>query len=247
MSTLDNKIAFVTGGSRGIGAAIVRELAANGATVVFTYAASAEKAQALAGEIKAGGGKALAIQADNRKVPEIQAAIQQAVDMFGRIDILVNNAGVFRAAPIGQLTLEDFEETMLVNLQAAFVAIKAVLGTMPDGGRIISIGSNLAIRTSGVGQSIYTASKAALTGLSQGIARDLGSRKITVNVVHPGSTDTDMNPADGPESEHQRALMANSSGFANPADVASAVAYLASPAAQSVTGAGWTVDNGANA
>lgn len=246
MSKLDGKIALVTGGSRGIGAAIATRLANDGAAVAITYVNGAEPAEALVRAIKSNSGRALAIRADNQDPQAVEAAVAQVAKAFGRVDILVNNAGIFDVGPIETLTAADFDRTMAVNVRAAFVSVKSVLAVMPDGGRIISIGSNLAVRAPHPGLSLYTASKAAITGLSQALARELGPRSITVNVVHPGSTETDMNPADGPHSVAQKALMATVNGFADPTEIADVVAFLASPGARSVTGAAWTIDNGAN-
>lgn len=246
MSKLDGKIALVTGGSRGIGAAIATRLANDGAAVAITYVNGAEPAEALVRAIKSNSGRALAIRADNQDPQAVEAAVAQVAKAFGRVDILVNNAGIFDVGPIETLTAADFDRTMAVNVRAAFVSVKSVLAVMPDGGRIISIGSNLAVRAPHPGLSLYTASKAAITGLSQALARELGPRSITVNVVHPGSTGTDMNPADGPHSVAQKALMATVNGFADPTEIADVVAFLASPGARSVTGAAWTIDNGAN-
>jgi 3-oxoacyl-[acyl-carrier protein] reductase len=246
MSPLNGKVALVTGGSRGIGAAIAKELAQDGADVALTYARAADRARAVVAEIEAAGRRGLAIAADNTDAVAIEAAVEETVAVLGRLDILVNNAGIFRVGPIEELTLEDFDASIAVNLRAAFVASKAAAARMGEGGRIIAIGSNLAERVPDAGISAYAASKAGLIGLTKGLARDLGPRRITVNVVHPGSTDTDMNPAAGPHAEPQRSLMAIPR-FAEPRDVAALVAWLASPKARSVTGAAFTIDGGANA
>ncbi|MDW6020518.1 3-oxoacyl-ACP reductase family protein [Mesorhizobium sp. BAC0120] len=246
MSRLDGKVALVTGGSRGIGAAIARRLAGDGADVAITYAASASRAGEVVRDIEAMGRKAFAIQADNLDAEAVEKAVKIAVEHFGRLDILVNNAGIFHAAPVEQLTYEDFEKTIAINVRAPFIASKVAAGHMGEGGRILSIGSNLAVRVPGQGLSLYSLSKAALIGMTKGLARDLGPKGITVNVVHPGSTDTEMNPATGPHAEGQRALMAMPR-FSDPEDVASLVAWLAGPEAGSVTGAEFTTDRGANA
>jgi len=246
MTSLVGKKALVTGGSRGIGAAVARKLAEEGADVVITYASNDTAAAATVAEIEKQGRKAVALKADNRRAEDIEAAIEGAANTLGGIDILVNNAGVFLVGPVADLSLEDFDTSLAVNLRAAFVAIKAALPHMPDGGRIVSIGSNLASRAPGGGLSAYSATKAGISGLTHALARDLGPRGITVNTVHPGSTDTDMNPADSPFADGQRALMARQS-FAQPSEIAGVVAFLASEAARSVTGADWLIDNGANA
>ncbi len=246
MTRLTGKRALVTGGSRGIGAAIARRLAAEGADVALTYTASADAAEQVAAEIVKGGRKALAIRADNRDAAAIESAVDQAARAFGGLDILVNNAGIWAAAPGEALSLEAFDETIAVNLRAAFVAVRAALPHLGEGGRIIAIGSNLAIRSPHEGLAAYAASKAGIAAMSQALARDLGPRGITVNTVHPGSTDTDMNPADGEHAAPQVALMARKS-YAKVDEIAAAVAFLASPEAQSVTGAALTVDNGQNA
>lgn len=246
MAQLDGKVALVTGGSRGIGAATARRLAADGAKVALTYANAKEKAEAVVAEIEAAGGVALAIKADASEPTAIERAVADTVDAFGRVDILVNNAGVFTAAPIAELTLADFENTIAVNVRAPFVASKAAAERMADGGRIVTIGSNLAGHVPWPGISLYALSKAAMVGLTKGLARDLGARQITVNVVHPGSTDTDMNPSDGAMADAQRGLMAIQR-YNDPDEVAGLVAWLAGPQARSVTGAEFAIDNGSNA
>jgi 3-oxoacyl-[acyl-carrier protein] reductase len=246
MSHLTGRAALVTGGSRGIGAAIALRLAEEGADVALTYSRSAEKAQEVVARIEAAGRRGLAIAADNTYAASVESAVRQAFRAFGRLDILVNNAGIFHAAPIDALTLADFDETMSINLRAAFVASKAAAVHMGEGGRIISIGSNLADRVTGEGLTIYSASKAALAALTKGLARDLGPRGITANVVHPGSTDTDMNPADGGHADEQRGRMAIQR-FGDAGDIAGLVAWVAGPQSRFVTGAGLTIDGGANA
>ena len=246
MANLAGKRAFVTGGSRGIGAAIVRRMAAEGADIAFTYARSGEKAGEVASAVEAEGRRAMAIQADNRDPDSVRAAVEKAAKTFGGLDILVNSAGIYEEALIEKLTLEDFDRTLDVNLRAAFVASRAAVDHMPDGGRIVAIGSNLAVRVPFPGISLYAMSKSALIGLTKGLARDLGSRGITANVVHPGSTDTDMNPATGEGADVQRSIMAIPR-FGDPAEVAGLVAWLAGPQARGVTGAEFTIDGGANA
>jgi 3-oxoacyl-[acyl-carrier protein] reductase len=245
-SKLEGKVALVTGGSRGIGAAIAEKLAKDGADVALTYARSIDQARAVVGGIEAMGRRALAILADNNDAAAVEAAVKQTVVTLGRLDILVNNAGIFRAAPLDALTLADFDEMIAVNLRAVFAASKVAAEQMGEGGRIISIGSNLAERVPAPGISLYALSKAGLVGLTKGMARDLGPRGITVNVVHPGSTDTDMNPASGPTADGQRARMA-APRFGEPSDIAGLVAWLAGPEGRFVTGSALTIDGGANA
>jgi 3-oxoacyl-[acyl-carrier protein] reductase len=249
--SLDNapligRAALVTGGSRGIGAAIATALARHGADVAVTYVDSAEKARRVVEGIHAHGRRGLALQADNRDAAGIERAIEEATTAFGKLDILVNNAGIFRAAPIDAFTLSDFDETIAINLRAAFVAAKAAAAVMRDQGRIILIGSNLAERAGAPGMSVYAASKAALIALAKGLAHDLGSRGITVNVVQPGPTDTDMNPAAGPHAEAQRLAMPIGR-FGKPDEIADLVTWLASPRAGYITGATLTIDGGTNA
>lgn len=245
MPELTGKIAFVTGGSRGIGAAIVRRLAADGANVAFTYVSpsSAEGAQALARELSTDGRRALAIQADASDAGAVRQAIEQAIAELGPVDVLVNNAGVFITGPIGEARLDDYERTMDINVRAPFVAIQAAQAVMPDGGRIINIGSCLAARAGRPGVALYSASKAALVGLTQGLARDLGPRGITVNVVHPGPIDTDMNPADGERAGDLVAVL-SLPHYGETRDIAGMVAFLAGPEGRYVTGASLAVDGG---
>ncbi|CAB3713478.1 3-oxoacyl-[acyl-carrier-protein] reductase FabG [Achromobacter denitrificans] len=245
MPELTGKIAFVTGGSRGIGAAIVRRLAADGANVAFTYVSpsSAEGAQALARELSTDGRRALAIQADASDADAVRQAIEQAIAELGPVDVLVNNAGVFITGPIGEARLDDYERTMDINVRAPFVAIQAAQAVMPDGGRIINIGSCLAARAGRPGVALYSASKAALVGLTQGLARDLGPRGITVNVVHPGPIDTDMNPADGAHAGDLVAVLALPH-YGETRDIAGMVAFLAGPEGRYITGASLAVDGG---
>ncbi|MGE8616030.1 MAG: 3-oxoacyl-ACP reductase family protein [Achromobacter veterisilvae] len=245
MPELTGKIAFVTGGSRGIGAAIVRRLAADGANVAFTYVSpsSAEGAQALARELSTDGRRALAIQADASDAGAVRQAIEQAIAELGPVDVLVNNAGVFITGPIGEARLDDYERTMDINVRAPFVAIQAAQAVMPDGGRIINIGSCLAARAGRPGVALYSASKAALVGLTQGLARDLGPRGITVNVVHPGPIDTDMNPADGAHAGDLVAVL-SLPHYGETRDIAGMVAFLAGPEGRYVTGASLAVDGG---
>ncbi len=245
MQNLTGKIAFVTGGSRGIGAAIVRRLAADGADVAFTYvsASSAAAAQALVRELTDQGRRARAIRADSGDADAVRGAVEEAVRELGPVDVLVNNAGIFLAGPIGDASLEDYERTMDINVRAPFVAIRAAQASMPDGGRIINIGSCLAARAGRAGVALYAASKSALVGLTQGLARDLGARGITANVVHPGPIDTDMNPADGERAADLVAVL-SLPHYGEARDIAGMVAFLAGPEGRYVTGASLAVDGG---
>ncbi|MFL9886447.1 SDR family NAD(P)-dependent oxidoreductase [Paraburkholderia agricolaris] len=246
MMKLQGKRALVTGASRGIGAAIARRLAADGADVAITFERSAEQAEAVAAEIRALGRRALAIQADSADPAAVRAAVDQVAQSFGGLDILVNNAGIFRAGPLESLSLDDIDATLYVNVRAVVIASQAASQYLGEGGRIISIGSNLASRVPAPGASLYSMSKSALIGWTQGLARDLGSRGITVNLVHPGSTDTDMNPADGEFSAMQKGRMAIPR-YGAAEDVAALVAFIAGPEGRSINGAGLTIDGGANA
>lgn len=196
-ASLAGKVAFVQGGSRGIGAAIVRRLAAEGASVAFTYVSSADKSRALAAELEGAGASILALHADSADAAALVAAVDEAAARFGRIDILVNNAAVLALGSVEELPLADFERTLAINVRSVFVATQAAVKHMGDGGRVISIGSTNAERMPFAGGATYAMSKSALVGLTKGLARDLGPRGITVNNVQPGPVDTDMNPDDG--------------------------------------------------
>jgi 3-oxoacyl-[acyl-carrier protein] reductase len=242
-TTFANKVAFVTGGARGIGAAIVRRLAADGAAVAFTYQSSSDVADALAASITSAGGRALAIKADAADADAVVAAIGKTAAEFGKIDILVNNAGVLRMGDVGEFTLKDFDDTVAVNIRAVFVAVQAVLPFMDKGGRIINIGSTNAIRMPFAGGAAYAMSKSALVGLVQGLSRDLAPRGITINNVQPGPVDTDMNPESGDFGGALHALMAIQR-HGRPEEIAGMVAYVASPEAAFVTGAHLSIDGG---
>ncbi|MDR9850004.1 3-oxoacyl-ACP reductase family protein [Herbaspirillum huttiense] len=245
-STLASKVAFVQGGSRGIGAAIVQRLAAEGATVAFTYVTSPDKAQALVSRVEAAGGRALAIQADSADAAALQQAIRLAAETFGRLDILVNNAGVLAKGPIDEFKLEDLDRTLAVNVRSVVVATQAAVRYMGEGGRIISIGSTNADRIPFAGGAVYAMSKSALVGLTKGLARDLGSRGITVNNVQPGPVDTDMNPANSDFATSLTGLMALPR-YGKAEEIASFVAYLAGPEAGYITGANLMIDGGFSA
>ncbi|MEB6334414.1 3-oxoacyl-ACP reductase family protein [Serratia rhizosphaerae] len=240
---LQNKVAFIQGGSRGIGAAIALRLAREGAAVALTYVSSANKANAVVDTITAAGGKALAIKADSADAEALRLAVQQAVQHFGRLDILVNNAGVFAMGGIEELTLDDLDRTLAVNVRSVFIASQEAARHMNDGGRIIHIGSTNAERMPFGGGAAYAMSKSALVGLTKGMARDLGPRGITVNNVQPGPVDTDMNPDDGEFAEQLKQLMAINR-YGKDEEIASFVAYLAGPEAGYITGASLTIDGG---
>ena len=243
---LSGQVAFVQGGSRGIGAAIVKRLARDGAAVAFTYVSSASKAEELVATITAAGGKALAIRADSADAVAVQHAIRQSVTRFGRLDILVNNAGVLVWGHLEELTLDDLDRTLAVNIRSVFVACQEAAHHMGKGGRIINIGSTNADRIPMAGGSVYAMSKSALVGLTKGMARDLGPRGITVNNVQPGPVDTDMNPADGESAEQLKGMRALAR-YGKDDEIASFVAYLAGPEAGYVTGASLTIDGGFSA
>ncbi|CAN5425874.1 3-oxoacyl-ACP reductase FabG [soil metagenome] len=242
-AVLTGKTAFVTGGSRGIGAAIVRRLVQDGATVAFSYSSASDAADALVRSIEADGGQALALRIDSADAAALRAGIDDVARRFGRLDILVNSAGVLRLGGIGDFSLEDFDQTVAVNIRAVFVATQAAVAHMTDGGRVINIGSTNADRMPFAGGSVYAMSKSALQGLVQGLSRDLGPRGITINNVQPGPVDTEMNPADGPNADGLRSLMALPR-FGRAEEIAGMVAYLASPLAGFVTGANLTIDGG---
>ncbi|XXE65874.1 3-oxoacyl-ACP reductase FabG [Pseudomonas sp. R1-7] len=245
MSTqaLSGKVALIQGGSRGIGAAIVKRLAAEGAAVAFTYVSSAAKSEALQDSITSAGGKALAIKADSADAEAIRNAVSATVEAFGRLDILVNNAGVLAMAPLDEFKLEDFDQTLAINVRSVFVATQAAARHMSEGGRVINIGSTNADRMPFAGGATYAMSKSALVGLTKGLARDLGPRGITVNNVQPGPVDTDMNPADGDFASSLIDLMAVGR-YGTVEEIASFVAYLAGPEAAYITGASLTIDGG---
>lgn len=230
MGSLDGKAALITGGSRGIGAAVAKKLADLGARVAVTYQ-----------NTKPDNG--FAIQADSEDPDAVVAAVDEAAAEFGRLDVLVNNAGVFQVGPLEELGREEFDRTMAVNVRAPFLAARAAARHMREGGRIISIGSNVAVYAPFPGFALYSASKTALIGMTKGLARELGPRGITANVVNPGPTDTDMNPADGPMADTIRGLTALGR-YGQPEEIAEVVAALAGDAGAYVTGASINADGG---
>lgn len=243
MSALAGKVALVTGGSRGIGAAIARRLATDGADVAITYASNAAAAQATVGAVQATGRKGFAVQADGGDAAAVMAAVERTVRELGRIDILVNNAAVYDTKPIEDFSIADFDRILSVNVRAIFVATKAAVAHMNDGGRIISIGSVLSHCFTIPNTAVYSMTKAAVSALMRGLAHDLGKRGITLNTVNPGATDTDMNPGDGPYSDYQRTLIPLGR-YGTPQEVADAVAFLARKEAAYVTGSVLSVDGG---
>ncbi len=246
MTTLTGKRALVTGASRGIGAEIAKALGAEGADVAITYEKSAELAAEVVGAIKAKGRKAVAIQADSADVAAVQASVEKAVAELGGLDILVNNAGILRLSELKDLSLADIDALLNVNVRAPIVASKAALPHLGKGGRIISIGSYFADRVPNPILGVYAASKSALIAFTKALARELGPKEVTVNLVQPGSIDTDMNPSYGPAAESLRQFMALGR-YGKPDDVGNAVAFLASAKAKYITGSTLTVDGGANA
>lgn len=246
MSTLANKTAFVTGGSRGIGAAIAKRLASLGANVAITYAKGADAADAVVREIESTGVKGIAIQADATDAAAVQAAVQKAVAALGPLDVLVNNAGTAIPKPFAEATLEELDRVIDINVRGVFVTTQAALKSMNDNGRIIMIGSCVGERDMTPGLAAYAATKGAVKMFTQGLSREVGARGITVNNIQPGPIDTDLNPASGEWAVPQKAFTAlNRYGTVN--DVAELVAFVAGPQAAYITGASLTVDGGTNA
>jgi 3-oxoacyl-[acyl-carrier protein] reductase len=245
--TLKNKRALITGGSRGIGSAIVKRLASEGAHVAFTYSASPDKADEVAKAAEALGVRAIAIQADSADATAVIAAVERTVAELGGIDILINNAGVIALASIEDFRLADFDRVVAVNVRAVFVATQAAVKHMQQGGRIINIGSCNAERMPFPGGAVYAMSKAALQGFVQGVARDLGPRGITINNVQPGPINTDGNPDKTEFAEMLKKQVMALPRYGTAEEVAAMVAYLAGPEAGFVTGASLTIDGGFNA
>jgi 3-oxoacyl-[acyl-carrier protein] reductase len=243
MSDLTGKVAIVTGGSRGIGAAIAQRLARHGAAVAFTYVTSADQAKAVAKQIEADGGRALAIKADNADPTAVVAAVEQTARELGQLDILVNNAGIFIGGPIEEATLEQADRLWAIDVRAVFVAAQAAARHMNNGGRIITIGSALADRVPIPGMTLYATAKSALTGMTRGLARDLGPRGITVTLIHGGLIDTDMNPADSPAASFLASIPALGH-FGSVDDVAAMVTHLAGEEGRYVSGVAIPVDGG---
>jgi 3-oxoacyl-[acyl-carrier protein] reductase len=243
---LTDKVALVTGGSRSIGAAIAKRLAAAGATVAFTYASSPEKAEDVVKAINAAGGKALAIKADAADPVAVRQAVTETVQSFGGIDILVNNAGALAIAPIEKFALGDFDRMIAVNVRGLFVATQEAARHMKEGGRIIHIGSCNSDRIPFGGASVYTLTKGAVAAFTKGLARDLGPRGITVNNVQPGPVDTDMNPDKGEFADLNRSFIALQR-YAKVDEIANFVAFIAGPESSFITGANLLIDGGYSA
>jgi 3-oxoacyl-[acyl-carrier protein] reductase len=243
---LTGKVALVTGGSRGIGAAIARSLADDGADVAISYVSNADKAKSQVRELQEKGVRAVAFQADQARPDEVAGLVRKVAEHFGHLDILVNNAGVFITGPVGEVTAEDVARQFAVNVGGVNAAVREAAKIMTEGGRIISIGSMGADSSPWPGISDYSATKAAVAAYTRGWARDLGPKGITVNVVQPGPIDTDMNPADGDFATAQKAGTALGR-YGRPEEVGATVAFLASKGAAFITGASIAVDGGYSA
>jgi 3-oxoacyl-[acyl-carrier protein] reductase len=243
---LEGKIALVTGGSRGIGAAIARHLAADGASVAVTYSKDADGATSLVRELERAGGKAIAIQANAIDAAASEAAVEQTVTTFGRLDVLVNNAGTAIPKTFEETSLEEIDRVIQINLRGTLVVTRAALKYLPDGGRVIMIGSCVGERTMTPGLVSYAATKAALKMFAQGLSREAGARGITVNNIQPGPIDTELNPAAGDWAAPQKANTALGR-YGTVDEVAALVAFVAGPRASYITGASLTVDGGTNA
>ena len=246
VSSLSNKVALVTGASRGIGAGIAKRLAADGASVAITYTKGSEAAASVVKAIEGAGGKAIAIQADATDAAAVKAAIEKTVATFGPLDVLVNNAGTAIPKPFEEATLEELDRVIDINFRGVLVATQAALKHMNKGGRIITIGSCVGERTMTPGLAADAATKGAVKMFAQGLAREVGDRGITVNNVQPGPIDTDLNPADGDWATPQIANTALKR-YGHVDDIAAMVAFVAGPEASYITGANLTVDGGTNA
>ena len=244
--SLQGKVALVTGASRGIGAAIAKRLAADGANVAITYAKDSASASAVVKAIESNGGKAIAIQADSVEAKAINNAVSKAVETFGRLDVLVNNAGTAIPKMFEEGTLEEFDQMINLNFRGVLIATQAALKHLKSGGRIIMIGSCVGERNMTPGLTAYAATKGAVKMFTQGLSREVGSRGITVNNVQPGPIDTDLNPASGDWAAPQKANTALGR-YGTVDEVAALVAFIAGPEAAYITGANLTVDGGTNA
>ena len=242
---LEGKIALVTGGSRGIGAAIAKRLAADGASVAVTYAKDVKAASAVVKAIELDGGKAIAIQADAADAGAVEAAVEQTVATFGRLDVLVNNAGTAIPKPFEETTLEEMDRVIDINVRGVFIATQAALKHMKSGARVIMIGSAVGERVAAPGLVPYAGTKGAVKMFTQALAREIGSRGITVNNVQPGPIDTDLNPASGDWAVPQKAATALDR-YGRVDEIAAAVAFIAGPESSYITGSNLTVDGGMN-
>ncbi|AMU44506.1 SDR family NAD(P)-dependent oxidoreductase [Mycobacteroides abscessus] len=242
-SPLKSRRAFVTGGSRGIGAGIVRRLAEDGARVVFTYSSSVQQAADVVDDINEDGGWARAVKADVADPDQLGAAIGQAAEELGGLDILVNNAGILSIGDVDTATLADFDEIVAVNVRAVFAGIKAASPHLTEGGRIVTIGSINGDSSPTANLSLYSMTKAAVAGLTRGLAREFGPRGITINNVQPGPIGTDMNPEDGQLADILRPNIAVGR-YGQPRDIASLVSYLVSDEAWYITGTAINIDGG---
>lgn len=242
-TTLAGRRALVTGGSRGIGAGIVRRLAAEGAAVAFTYGASAAEADKLVTELSADGAKIVAIQADSADPAQVSNAVEEAVGALGGLDVLVNNAGTAYLAPIDDFPQEQFDRLVAINIGGVYSAIRSAVGHLGDGSRIINIGSINADRVPTGGTAVYAMTKGAVSSLTRALARELGPRGITVNNVQPGPIITDLNPDEGEFADAVRQTTALGR-YGHTSDIAAVVSFLAGPESGYVTGANWNVDGG---
>jgi 3-oxoacyl-[acyl-carrier protein] reductase len=246
MSKLTNKAALVTGGSRGIGAAIAKRLAADGASVAITYSKGADAAASVVNAIEGAGGEAIAIQADAADADAVKSAVEKAVAKFGRLDVLVNNAGTAIPKPFEETTLKEMDHVLDINVRGVFIATQAALKHMKEGGRIIMVGSAVGERAVAPGLVPYAATKGAVKMFTQALSREVGSRGITVNNVQPGPIDTDLNPASGDWAVPQKAATALDR-YGRVEEIAAMVAFVAGPESSYITGANLTVDGGMNA
>jgi len=238
--TSEKKTALVFGGSRGIGAAAVKRLVADGFAVAFTYVSRPDKASELESKVRAAGGQALAIQADSSDHDAIVKAVSTAVNAFGKLDVAVINAGIFKMGTVDAVPVEELDQMLNINVRGVFLSVQAAAAEMNDGGRVITIGSNVAIRTGMAGATVYQFTKAAVAAMVKGLALDLAPRKITVNNVQPGPTDTDIN-AGALDFLSERSPLKR---VANPSEIAGLISYLASPESAYMTGASLTIDGG---
>ncbi|WP_160050054.1 SDR family NAD(P)-dependent oxidoreductase [Nocardiopsis sp. FR4] len=243
---LTNKVALVTGGGRGIGAAVALRLARAGADVALTYQRDEDSAARVVAGIETQGRKALALRADGADAEAVVAAVEGTAETFGRLDILVNNASAFPVGPYQEVTADEIDRVLAANVRAPFLAAQAALRHMGEDGRVITVGSNVAERVPFGGLTLYTLSKSALSGMTRGLARDLGARGVTVVQVNPGPIDTDLNPADGPNADGVRSLVPLGR-FGLPEEVAETIAHLAGPGGRFVTGTVVSVDGGISA